>query len=308
MRISTNVMQMNSLNSMLEQQAGLHKTQLQLASGKRILSPSDDPTASALSVDLNQSKQQFSQFQDNVSYAKSRLSMEETSLATAVNILQRVRELAVQGASDNYDALQRQNLAVEVRQRLDEMMGIANTKDAGGDYLFAGGKGATIPFGVKGSTVVGGLTYTDYGYDGDQVQRQLQVGPERRIADSDHGFDVFINQRDANGVQMDVFAMLDEMAVALENDVMTSKPIGDIDNAIVQITQIRASVGSRLNALDTQESVNGDFLTRIEETMSDMHDLDYAEALTRMNTELAGLEAAQKAYGKVQGLSLFNYL
>ena len=308
MRISTNVMQLNSLNSMLEQQSKLHNTQLQLASGKRILTPSDDPTASALSVDLNQSKQQFSQFQDNVSYAKSRLSMEETSLATSVNILQRVRELAVQGASDNYDAVQRQNLAVEVRQRLGEILGIGNTKDANGDYLFAGGKGSTIPFGVKGSQVVAGLTYNTYGYDGDQVQRQIQVGPERRIADSDHGYDAFINLRDANGAQMDVFAMIDEMAVALENDVMSSKHIEDMDNAITRMTQIRASVGARLNALDTQETVNSDFLLRIDETMSDMHDLDYAEAITRLNTEMAGLESAQKAYGKVQGLSLFNYL
>jgi flagellar hook-associated protein 3 FlgL len=308
MRISTNVMQLNSLNSMLEQQSKLHNTQLQLASGKRILTPSDDPTASALSVDLNQSKQQFSQFQDNGSYAKSRLSMEDTSLATSVNILQRVRELAVQGASDNYDAVQRQNLAVEVRQRLGEILGIGNTKDANGDYLFSGGKGATIPFGVKGSQVVGGLTYNVYGYDGDQVQRQIQVGPERRIADSDHGYDAFINLRDANGAQMDVFSMIDEMAVALENDVMTAKHIEDMDNAIIRMTQIRASVGARLNALDTQETVNSDFLLRIEETMSDMHDLDYAEAITRLNTEMAGLESAQKAYGKVQGLSLFNYL
>lgn len=301
MRISTNVMQLNSLNSMLDQQSKLHETQLQLASGKRILSPSDDPTASALSVDLNQSKQQFSQFQDNISYAKSRLSMEETSLATAVNILQRVRELAVQGASDNYDAVQRKNLAVEVRQRLGEILGIGNTKDAGGDYLFAGGKGSTVPFGVKGSQVVAGLTYNVYGYDGDQVQRQIQVGPERRIADSDHGFDAFINMRDANGAQMDVFAMIDEMAVALENDVMTSKHIGDMDNAIIRMTQIRASVGARLNALDTQETVNSDFLMRIDETMSSMHDLDYAEAITRLNTEMAGLESAQKAYGREIG-------
>ena len=308
MRISTNVMQLNSLHSMLDQQSKLHETQLQLASGKRILTPSDDPTASALSVDLNQSKEAFNQYQDNIAYAKSRLSMEESALATAVNVLQRVRELAVQGASDNYDAIQRQNLAVEVRQRLDEMLGIGNIKDANGDYLFAGGKGSTIPFSVKGSQVVAGLTYNVYGYDGDQVQRQIQVGPERRVADSDHGYDAFINLRDANGVQMDVFAMIDEMAVALENDVMTSKHIEDMDNAIVKMTQIRASVGARLNALDTQESVNNDFLMRIDETLSDMHDLDYAEAVTRMNVEMAGLESAQKAYGKVQGLSLFNYL
>jgi flagellar hook-associated protein 3 FlgL len=74
------------------------------------------------------------------------------------------------------------------------------------------------------------------------------------------------------------------------------------------MTKIRASVGARLNALDTQETLNSDFLLRIDETLSDMHDLDYAEAVTRMNVEMAGLESAQKAYGKVQGLSLFNYI
>ncbi len=308
MRISTNVIQMNSLNSMLDQQAELHKTQLQLASGKRILTPSDDPTASALSVDLNQSKQELTQYQNNVSYARSRLSLEETSLQAAVNVLQRVRELAVQGSSDNYSAEQRQSLAVEVRQRLDEMLGIANTKDVSGDYLFAGGKGGTVPFSVKGSVNVGGNTYNVYGYDGDQVQRKLQVGPERRVADSDHGYDVFINMRDANGAQMDIFAMIDEMAVKMENDIMDSKSIGDFDNAITQLTQMRARVGSRVNALDTQETVNSDFLLRIDETMSDMHDLDYAEAVTRLNTQMAGLDSAQKAYSKVQGMSLFNYM
>jgi len=96
MRISTNQMQFRALNSMLDQQSDMSKTQMQLASGKRIVKPSDDPVASAAILGLNQSKTITERYQLNGDAARARLEIEEGTLTSVTDQLQRVRELALQ--------------------------------------------------------------------------------------------------------------------------------------------------------------------------------------------------------------------
>lgn len=71
---------------------------------------------------------------------------------------------------------------------------------------------------------------------------------------------------------------------------------------------MRATVGARLNAVDAQKDVNDGFKLQVQETLSKLQDLDYAEAVSRLNLQLTGLQAAQQSFLKIQGLSLFNFL
>ena len=191
MRISTPQSQLTGINSILDQQAKLNRTQLQISTGKRIVSPSDDPAGSARILDLNQIISITQQYQKNIDIAEERLASEETAVKSAISILRRARELAIQANSGSQDAISRQSIAVEVRELLDQLLSIANTRGGDGDYLFSGYQGDTRPFSET--------TPGNYGYFGDDGRRYLQIGPSRQIAVSDSGNDVFRAIRNGNG-------------------------------------------------------------------------------------------------------------
>lgn len=523
MRISTSQMEHTAISAILDRQSRLSKSEQQLATGKRIITPADDPAGAVKVQDLTQTIQTTEQYQMNINAARQRLGTEENALGSVTNLLQRVRELAVQGNNDVQTSEDRQMIAYEVRERLDELMSLANTRDANGEYVFSGYEGNIQPFTRNADGT--------FNYNGDQGRRFIQVSPSRQIASTDSGYEVFQTVKNGNGtfttldhasnngsgiidpgavtnaslydgdtyevvfpvatsatgsltvndvvgtdddlgytlaingttvytrsestagtppatlnelaavinddssttsvrayvsgstlylastspsvaditvteslsgstladadtitgyfgssldasgvatvsnsvvysaadaidyvvvdshnnveasgayqagariafngietsitgnpqmhdrftispsVNQDVFTVINDLIVALESGGTGSEAAGfhntlnrvlaDLGQSEDRILQARAGVGGRLNALDGQESTNADYLLDVRSSLSQVQDLDYAEAISRMNLEMVGLEAAQQAYVKVQGLSLFNYL
>ena len=200
MRISTSQVFQQGLSAMLEQQSKLMETQQQLATGRRILTPADDPAGSAQALDLSQAVAVTKQFQDNANTAKERLGLEDTTLASVTDLLQRVRsELAVQANNATQTNETRAAISQEVQQRLNDLLALANTRDANNEYLFSGYKGQVEPF-TKTNAV--------YSYGGDQGNRYLQIGPTTQVATGDSGSDVFMAIRNGNGA----FSMLGNAA------------------------------------------------------------------------------------------------
>lgn len=191
MRISTQQLQLTGISAILDRQSEVSRTQNQLATGKRILSPADDPAGAASIENFRQAIGRTEQFQDNIVLARQRLQIEESKLGSATLILPRIRQLAIQGNNDTLTNVDRRSIASEVRQRLDEMLAIANTKDANGEYIFSGFQGKTQPFSqdANGNSI----------YSGDQGQRFLQINQSRQIADRDSGAEVFQAIRNGNG-------------------------------------------------------------------------------------------------------------
>ena len=191
MRISTGQMYQNALKHLLDQQAQLARTQQQISTGKRVMTPADDPAAMASLLGINQSLQVTRQYQDNIAAARMQLSQEENVLGAVNRSLDRVRELALQANGGTLSDADRRSIAIEMRQQLDHLLGLANTLSPGGEYLFAGYQGLTRPFSIDAD----GVTL----YHGDGGQRLLQVGPGRQIAVSDSGRDVFLAAPRGNG-------------------------------------------------------------------------------------------------------------
>jgi len=300
MRIGTLQMFRQGINSMLEQQTKLFETQNQLSTGKRINSPSDDPTGAAQLVGLSESTKLTAQYQENILAARTRLELEETALGSAGDTLQRVRELTVQALNDTNGASERTAIAVEVRQLADEMMGLANSKDGSGQFMFAGFQVLTTPFTEAPPGT--------FNYNGDQGQRQIQIGPARQIADGDSGQAVFMDIPDGGGGFESIFATLETLASDLEANTPNGASLDQIDRAMDQFLGFRASTGARLNALDNQEKINEALLIQLEKTRSVVEDLDYAEAASRLSRESVTLQAAQQAFVKIQDLNLFNFI
>lgn len=305
MRISTSQFHQSSLSSMMEQQVKLNKTQQQLASGRRVLTPADDPAAAARALDLSKAEQNLERYRANADQAALRLHMEETALDQVGNLLHRVRELTVQANNGALDGESRAYIASEVRQRLDQLVELANSVDGSGDYLFAGSRSRQAPFSIVDGQIA---------YHGDQIERVVQVGATRRISTAHTGFDVFmrIPATEAGGGNRSMFASLQSLVGALESgDPMGeagARALADLDAGLENLLRVRAEVGGRLNAIDAEIEANEASMMDVQTTLSRIEDLDYAEAISRLNREIAGLQAAQQTYGKVQGLSLFNFI
>jgi len=192
MRISTSQINFRAVQAILEQQSQLSKTQIQIATGKKIVTPSDDPVGAAKILELNQTIKQTDQFQKNADAATSRLELEEGRLDSSLNILQNTRQLVIQASNTTLSDSDRLSIAVELRQNLEELLALANTKDNNNDYLFSGFQGNTRPFAYDSVT----NTFT---YSGDDGQRQVQISSSRQIADGDSGTEVFRAIRNGNG-------------------------------------------------------------------------------------------------------------
>ncbi len=190
MRISTSELQRLGVTAILDQQSKIAHTQMQIATGRRIVRPSVDPFGAKQVLDLGEAAATTREFHKNLAAAASRLGLEDSVLGSVTDVLHRFRELAIQGNSAALNDADRKSLASEIRERLAELIGLANTRDAANDYLFAGYRTDTQPFAATASGFV---------YNGDQGQRSLQVGPSIQVATGDSGADVFQFIRNGNG-------------------------------------------------------------------------------------------------------------
>lgn len=98
----------------------------------------------------------------------------------------------------------------------------------------------------------------------------------------------------------------DVSRAALNNSI--NRGLEDLDQSIGRVLDVRTRVGSRLAAIDNQADTNGAYALTLQQTIGELEDLDYAEALSRLSFELTVLEASQQSFVRTQSLSLFNFL
>lgn len=489
MRISTAQIFDQSLAAMLQQQANVAKTQNQISTGQRITSPSEDPAGSVQALNLQRELSLTTQYSANATAATNKLQNEESVLTSAANILQRIRELAVQALNATNTAPDRKAISTEIKQLNQQILAQANTRDANGDYLFSGFASATQPY----ESLFGA-------YQGDEGQRNLKVGPNVLIPTNDAGPKIFegaltalnINQAaqvdvtpallntgtgqlvvdndsllvgdfddlsftfsagppeeyvisdgvntvtipyvDGDPIELDqldpafpaisltlsgspedqdsfvlspgvfgdaaidiidtsfvgdsfapltfrfnegppeqysisdgintevvnyvdgqelklselnqafpsltvklsgtpndgdqtvieknvldpsqtIFRTINDFALALDQDNVgprNSPNNGDflinIDAVLDNVIEIRSQIGGRINAIEQQVAINDGVAFSLESSLSQIKDLDFAEAISNLTRQLTGLEASQQIFSRVQSLSLFNFL
>lgn len=193
MRISTLQAFNNGVAGLQRNYANVTRTQEQISTGNRILTPADDPVASVRLLQLEQQQNVLNQYAENLTAAKNSLTQEEVSLNSANTILQRVRELAVQAGNGALSSKDRASIAAELQEREDELLGVMNTRNARGEYLFAGFQGKTQPFVRQADG--------SYAYQGDEGQRKIQIASSLDIPISDNGKKTFVNITDAGRLQ-----------------------------------------------------------------------------------------------------------
>lgn len=190
MRISTGATAQNGVSLLNQLSASISRIQEQISTGRRILTPAEDPAGAAQSLILRESISQLSQYTRNAGAAESRLQREETALTTITQRLQRVREIVLQASNATQNDDTRRFIAAEIRQNLDQLVQIANTRDGNGRYLFGGFSDQTPPFSQTGAS---------FAYNGDQGQRLIRIADQKFIPDGDSGDSVFMRIPRGNG-------------------------------------------------------------------------------------------------------------
>lgn len=418
MRISTVTMFEQSTASMNRQQSDLMKVSQQIASGRRVVNPSDDPQAAARAVGVDQSLAITEQYSDARVSARNSLSQTESIINSVSDAITSAKGLLIQASSDTLTDENRESIASELKGVYATMLGQANSTNGNGRYLFGGYKDNTPPFvksadgsiEYRGDTNVreqrvdatrlmpvadngetifqsvasgagyvaeakkedgttlnqGNVTFRgpqisdvnddDYGtdfritfksdsefnvetfdganwnpvpiqtavpYTGDQdgsVQQVSFGGVSVNLEGAPvAGDSILVAQADGKQRKPDLFRTMEEAIRVLENpaDNATKKAdqrntlntaMRDLDNSLDNVLTVRASAGARLNELEVIDAVADNRRLNYTQTLSDLVDLDVVEAISEYTLRQVGLQAAQKTFVDMQGMSLLNYM
>lgn len=445
MRISTSQIYDSALSGMARSQNQLAKLQNQLSSGRRIITPADDPIGSARALDVTQAKEVTAQFARNQGSAGDRLALVDSQLSSLTDLLQSVRTRVVQAGNTVLSNSDREAIAAELEVRLDDMLALANSRSGEGDFLFSGYQGATMPFArSSGGAPATGSTVA---YFGDGGERLLQVTSSQQMAASVTGSELFMNIREGNGifateaagnngggainqgsgvidagsvtdrqkwqsavnggfpwqgtsnvglriefsspggvssyqlfdvstppppaaalppkpvgavmpftpgqaiplvttlpatdfggqvvingmpanadaftirpsVNKSAFQTMDELisllrsplgsgAATTEFSGQLAGHLTNLDQVLANVSRVQTTIGGRLQSLDSLGSNASALDLQYQKTLSDLQDLDYTQAISDFTKVQISLEAAQKSFVSVTGLSLFNHL
>ncbi|QFT86645.1 Flagellar hook-associated protein 3 [Halomonas sp. THAF12] len=407
MRISTLTIFNQSVGSLNQQQSRFNDVSMQIASGRRVVNPSDDPQAASRAVGVSQSLAVTEQYADSRVSARNSLSQGESVLNSVSDAITSAKTLLVQASNGTLSDADRQSVASELRGTYETLLGQANATDGNGTYLFGGYSDSSAPF-IKGDD--GAVEYV-----GDSEVRRQRIDASRLMEVSDSGQAIFqsvpsgaghvatAEQDNAGSVTFsgpqivddealeagqsytinfagdeasgfsyevlnddgdrvddgayspgedgmriafdglsmkldgqpvagdsiavnpadqgntDLFTTLENAISVLENPSGTeagqaalANTLGtsmrELDNSLDNVLTVRASMGARLNELDVVDGVSGNRTLNYEQTLSDLVDLDYAEAISEYSLRQVGLQASQQTFANMKGMSLFQYL
>src|SRR5690554_285823 len=179
MRISSNLFFQTGLNSINAQQADLVHLYRQVGSGKRMVTPSDDPLAAAQAINVSQTLAMGERYAANRKVASQNLGIQDNVLRSVTLQLQDVKTRLVEAGNGTMSDTDRATLAEVLSGARDALLNMANSTDGNGQYLFSGSKGNSAPFTETGK------------YVGDSSHRLIQVDQTRQIIANDLGSDIF---------------------------------------------------------------------------------------------------------------------
>ena len=265
-------------------------------------SPNAAPDQAAAIQRLKGEVQRQESHMRTLDVAMRRYTAEETALSSSNDLLIRMKELGIQAANDTLAPDDRKAIGVEMKALRNQLLSLGNTRDNSGNYLFSGTRVNTPAFAedANGQVV----------YEGDQTQTRIPAGVERTVQFTRAGTDVFRRVVRDDGQAVGFFNALDQMIEGV-NSSLTAKVqqgIADITQMHDSMTLSQAQNGSDQTVVQSQLDVLEETTLRIKSTLSEIEDLDYAEAVTRMNKEMMAMEAAMGSFGKISSLSLFDYI
>jgi flagellar hook-associated protein 3 FlgL len=302
MQIGNSQFYQTQVNRMNDLQTSIAQTQQQISTGKQVNLPSDDPTAYATIQTLKNKQSSLTQYGRNITIAQQSLNLEGTALTQTGSLLSRLKELTIQADNETNNTADRQAIAAEMTQIKDQLLSLANTTDAAGNYIFGGTKSQTQPF----------LKSTDgtrVDYKGDDGRQNVDIGDGISTAMSSNGQEVFMSiPVGSPPTQKNIFDMVQSAITDLNAGNAPSTGIDDFQAAIDHISIYQSINGARLDKTDTIQQSQQDQMTHLQETESSLEDTNVTAAATKLSQETLDLNASEASFSKIIGLSLFNYI
>jgi len=303
MRISTNTLYQAGFAKLSDLQSNQAKLQQQIATGRRILSPSDDPIASARALEVSHEKNVNTAFADTRKVAQLKLNTLEANLTSVTNLLVATQSSLVAAGNGALSNAERKIIGTELQGSLEALLGLANTKDAAGNFIYSGFKSDTASFTP---------TPTGATYNGDSQQQLLQVDPQRQMSVNVTGDSLFMNDSNVFTTLKDIVTLLNTpitnaaTQTAFTNGLSTA--IGNLQGTVDNVLNVRTAIGTKLNELDALDVAGTDRDLQYSQSLSDLQDLDYTAALTDLAKQQTIIEAAQKSFVTTTSLSLFDFM
>jgi flagellar hook-associated protein 3 FlgL len=276
MRISDS-MQTDSILASLSSVENQLTTASQVASsGQKINAPSDDPVAAAQLARVQAAISQGSAYASTINTVQGDLTLTESSLASAVTVVQSAPQIALEASNGSVPATDLQSMAGQISQLQSQLLSIANQKGATG-YLFSGSQTGTAAFSATGV------------FQGDDADRVADVGAGNTAVVNVSGAQAFTA---AGGV--DVFAALTALQTALTSNDPTgiSAGVNALTQASSQITAAESDAGIKLDRVTTAASVQQQTQVSLQSNESALDAADPAQAYTQLQTMETAVQQA----------------
>lgn len=309
MRVSTQQSYHSMTNSFTNLSGDLEHVVEQMATGQRIILPSDDPIAAARITQLDRQQSAIDQYQTNINSVSSGMSQQESVLDGVNNNLLAIRDDLLQAANGTNTADSLASLGQDIQSLTTSMAAALNYQDEDGHYVFGGTINDVPP-----------VAYVDTDGDGNGDEYIYQGNMDHRTATVSNGVEVDTNVSvgEIFGQGLDVFNTLDDLATELQDpnldpndpqvltDIQSS--IDVIDSTSDSLNSSIASLGERQNTLSMLSEAQTGVSTSNAELIGQLGDLDYGPAsITFSGLEMA-MEATMKTYSKVSQLNLFSVI
>lgn len=299
-RITQGILVQRALYNLQNQNRRLFDLQTQLATGQRVNKPSDDPIDARRAINTRATMAKYQQYLENITNARPRLEESATAIRTALENLQRARELTLQGANGTSDQNALNALAEEINQLLESYLTTANHQ-SGNLYIFAGTRTQTPPFEAT-RDVNGNITAVTY--QGDSERIPVAIGDGAQVFSNEPGSGVFLSAQSAFQTLIDIRDnMLAGDRASLQNQRLT-----ELETIRIQLGQAQARIGATQNRLTDAEAELEDFDIQLRQLLSDTIDADLADVVINLNAQSNAFQAALQAAADVIQPSLLDFL
>ncbi|MGF1776191.1 flagellar hook-associated protein FlgL [Vibrio nomapromontoriensis] len=280
--------------SLMDNNIRLNKVFEQMSTGKKLNHLSDDPIASVRLEGLKKTMSDNLQYQRNIDNVQSQLTRYETNVDTLEELSQQVNELLLQGINGTLDQHSRAGIVLELKSLKSEMLTTLNQSNDG-SFLFSGTDISNPSIDIVPPYTMN--TNGDY--------RETKVGDDQYVANNITVSDVI----GSSAIFTDLDNAIAELEVPSATFISTIKSAIDSNQSLHQSVLLTLTdIGSQYNSLDRLKETSIDMVFFAETVKTELEALDYAQASVELNQSMIALEATQKTFIQIAGISLFDLI
>jgi len=308
MRLTTKLLNDNVINNLYMNRSKLNDLNEELATGKKISKPSDDPNAAINVMSAKTTNDQIERYIDNIETASSELDMADQSISQIADVISRAKELATEASNATSGSTQLDAINSEIEQLIQQVKDIANTK-FGSKYIFGGQVTDTPPYtqSDNGDIVYNGTPSTE------NYQRKMEISENITVDVNVAGDNIFGQYISSDSTKQ---TGLIGTLTKLSNNLSASSPnyddirssLDELDDNLNSFLSVQSTVGGTVSRLDmTKSKLEDDSLT-FEKFRTDAEGIDLAKVISDISYQETTLEASLKVGAKISQYSILDYM